>query len=132
MFDQSPVVDVAMVQGVATHLNGITDPTYALVFSTVKPATPGTPVADTPLVTGLFAAASMSGGALTLAQIDPSGDQILVSGDATWVRLFDGSGQWLGDGDVTDETGTGFAKVLGTDGTRLRAGARAKITITLA
>ncbi|WP_395351069.1 hypothetical protein [Variovorax sp. UC122_21] len=132
MFAQGPTVDAAMVQGVAAHINTRANPTYALIFSTTQPSTPGTPVSDTPLVTALFGPASVTAGVLALAQVDASGDQILVSGDATWIRLFDGDGAWLGDGDVTDETGAGFAKVLGTDGTRLRAGARAKITISLA
>ncbi len=126
-FDHSIDANDAMLSGFAALVNADADPAYALIFDTVRPSTPGDPVADTPLVTMLFAvpACVLVGHVLEFAQGDPSGDQILVPGNASWARLYNGNGVWLGDGDVTDSLGVGPLKISGTTGTLLYAGARA-------
>lgn len=127
-FDHSLELNDAMLSGGAdTLINASTDPAYALIFDTTRPVTPGGPVVDTPLVTLLFAmpACSLVAHQLVFFQGEPTGDQILVQGNATWARLFNGDGVWLGDCDVTDALGAGPLKISGTTGTLLYAGARA-------
>lgn len=66
---------------------------------------------------------SMSGGYLRLVQDNP-GDLIALDGEALWARIVNGDGDVALDGDVSDESGDGFFRVGGTEGTELRAGGR--------
>jgi hypothetical protein len=61
---------------------------------------------------------------LVLTQLNAEGDLIALDAAAVWGRMVNGNGDTVLDGDVSDETGDGFFKVGGTDGTMLRAGGR--------
>lgn len=68
--------------------------------------------------------------ALVLQQADAGGDLITAQGSAVWARWVNGAGVIVGEGDVSDATGTGAFKVSGTTGTLLYAGARAILGVT--
>lgn len=61
---------------------------------------------------------------LVLQQSNPAGDLIAANGEVLWGRWENGDGAIVVDGDASDESGTGFFKIEGTDGTALRAGGR--------
>lgn len=64
-------------------------------------------------------------GYLVLTQASGSGDMILVSGQATIGVWATSDGKLVGRGLVTDETGAGHFKLLGSTGTQLYAGGKA-------
>ncbi len=96
-------------------------------YATPKPTVGGDP-GGAPLVQVTLAkpCGFITGGVLTLAQADPSGDMIAASGVALWGRWVNGDGVLMGDGTVSDSApdSTGFFKLAGTSGTMLYAGAR--------
>lgn len=71
-----------------------------------------------------------SDGILTLIPANPAGDVISTSGTVVWGRWVSRSGVVLGDGDVTDETGSGFFKLSGISGTAIYAGGLAILSAT--
>lgn len=91
------------------------------------PATPGAAPAGPPLVEMVLAkpCGTIVANKIVLEQDDPTGDMIAATGAAVYGRWLAGDGDIIGDGDVSDESGTGFFKVAGTSGTMLYAGARA-------
>lgn len=98
------------------------------IFDSSQPAFGGAAGAP-PLVEMILAkpCGSVASGVLVLEQEDPTGDMILVEGDAVWGRWLNGNGDIVADGDVTDDSGSGFFKVAGTAGTHLFPGARARL-----
>lgn len=83
-------------------------------------ATPGaSPLAE---ITLAKPCGSITDAVLTLAQNDTAGDLILLNGAAIWARVVNGNGDFVMDGDVSDEAGDGAFKVAGTTGTALYAG----------
>lgn len=116
-FTQTDALTDAMILGAAAMVDVDSDPGYAIIFDNAAVA----------LVTVVFAQPS---GAFVdhewvFEQGDPSGDIILVQGNADNFALYNGAGTLLGTGDVTDMAGSGTLKVSGTTGTLLYAGARA-------
>jgi len=102
------------------------DPSRIQFFATAQPALGGAAGAA-PLVEVILEkpCGEIVGNVLVLSQAAPGGDLILNEGEALWGRWLNGNGDLVGDGDASDESGTGFFKVSGTDGTLLYAGARA-------
>ncbi len=86
-------------------------------------------VVDVPLVTIILAVpgGNTVDGVLTLVQDDTDGDMIAVTGAATWGLLRAGDGEPMGIGAATGALGAGPFKVVGSTGTDLFAGARAKL-----
>lgn len=109
-------LDAMLVGGIAALLDADADPAYAVLYE-----------GETALVAIVFAkpATTLVDHELVFAQADPSGDQITTQGDADGFELFNGAGELIGSGDVSDATGVGALKISGTNGTRLYAGARA-------
>jgi hypothetical protein len=97
-----------------------------LLYSTTQPL-PGAAEAADPLVTITLAkpCGSLISNLLVLEQDAPAGDLIVNTGAALWGRWINGNGDWMADGDVTDESGAGDFKVVGTAGTTLYAGGKA-------
>lgn len=65
------------------------------------------------------------GGTLLLTQASGGGDMILASGLAATGVWTTSDGKLIGRGLVTDETGSGHFKLLGSTGTQLYAGGKA-------
>lgn len=65
------------------------------------------------------------GGTLLLTQASGGGDMILASGLAARGVWATSDGKLIGRGLVTDETGAGHFKLLGSTGTQLYAGGKA-------
>lgn len=90
------------------------------IYNGTRPANPSVAVStQTKLVDFVLPepafgnAASVSGGAAATANaVTPV--NALAAGTATWFRVFDGDGNALFDGDVSDTTGSGDMKVSST------------------
>lgn len=67
---------------------------------------------------------------LVLAQLDPVGDMVAVTGSAVTGVWVNGNDVLVGAGTVSDEAGSGDFKISGTTGTMLYAGARAILGVT--
>lgn len=69
--------------------------------------------------------ATFAGHQLVISQADPSGDLVLVQGDVSWGRMFNGANVWMLDGDaaVVGADVPGVFQVSATIGTRLFLGA---------
>lgn len=102
-----------------------------MLYGTTQPLPGGSETAD-PLVTITLAkpCGSVTGNLLVLEQNAPAGDLIANTGAALWARWVNGNGDWMADGDVTDESGAGDFKVAGTTGTTLYAGGKAILGTT--
>ena len=102
------------------------DPSRIQYFGTAQPSLGASPGAA-PLVEMVLAkpCGAVIDHVLVLEQADSSGDQIPSPGGAAlWGRWLNGNGELVGDGDCSDDSGTGFFKIAGTAGTTLYAGAR--------
>ena len=86
----------------------------------------------TPLVEVLLAdpPGEIVDGLIVLAQAEPTGDLIAVSGSAASAVWSNAAGEMVARGLVTDETGVGPFKVQGTTGTALYAGGRMVLGVT--
>lgn len=126
MLDISAALNEARLTAVRDYADLGTGNSTISFYSTTRPA-PGAAEAADPLVVIVLAKPSgtVAGGLLLLEQDAVGGDLILNTGDAVWGRWFNGDGDWMADGDVTDEAGDGDFKVAGTAGTTLYAGGRA-------
>lgn len=116
-FTQTQAVsDAMLVGGVAALIDASASAAYATLYEDA-----------TPLVTIVFAqpAVALVDHELVFMQAEVGGDLILVQGDADRFELYNGDDVLLGEGDVSDEMGSGTLKISGTTGTRLYAGARA-------
>lgn len=107
------------------------NPSRIQYFATVQPATGAAP-GGAPLVEMILAkpCGVVVANRLQLVQADSTGDQIMTTGAAVWGRWLNGNGDLVGDGPVSDDSGTGFFKIAGTAGTTLYAGARAILGTT--
>lgn len=107
------------------------NPSKIQLFSTAKPAI-GAAAGGSPLVEMILAkpCGTIVSNKLRLVQADLTGDMIMTSGTAVWGRWLNGNGDLVGDGDLSDDAGTGFFRIAGTAGTILYAGARAILGVT--
>jgi len=96
------------------------------LYASAQPATGAAP-GGVPLVTLVLAkpCGTVTGGVLTLAQADLSGELVMATGSALWARWVNGSDDLVADCTVSDSAGAGDIKLSGTTGTLLYAGARA-------
>lgn len=92
-------------------------------YATTQPDSGEAP-GGSPLVEAVLAkpCGVVSARVLTLAQLEPAGDMIALDGTALWARVVNGNGDFVMDGDVSDDSGTGVFKIAGTTGTLLYAG----------
>lgn len=84
------------------------------VYSGTKPGAGG---AETTLLAAAVLAdpeGTISGGVLTLAQADSSGDIAVATGIASWGRLETADGTWVEDFTVSGPSGSGQVKVTVT------------------
>lgn len=126
-FDLAPALRAAMlVGGVQARLDAGSAACYVQLFGGARPGSPGGSTAEDVLASVVFSqpATELVGDQLVFSPASDSGALVLVTGSATWARLFDGDDIWLGDCDVTDSAGAGPLRVSGTTGTMLYAGAR--------
>ncbi|CAM3328020.1 hypothetical protein [Polaromonas hydrogenivorans] len=86
------------------------------------------PLAELILSTGVGSVSA--GGIITLVQATLTGDLIAHDGTAVWGRWLARDGSLMGDGDLSDESGTGFFKLAGTSGTQIYAGGLAILGTT--
>lgn len=119
----SPALAEARVAATRDFIDLGTLPGRIRFYGNTQPAagaTPGTsPLAE---ITLTKPCGSIADAVLTLTQADAGGDLILANGAAVWARMVNGNGDFVMDGDVSDETGSGSFKVAGTTGTALYAG----------
>lgn len=106
----------ARAQQIINAINAGVGPGTMQFYTATKPATPGAAITtQTLLGTLTFSepAGTITAGQLNFATIidDSSVD---ADGVCTWVRILDGGGNWVMDGDVTDNLGTGFVKMPST------------------
>lgn len=73
---------------------------------------------------------TLVGGVIVLHQLSPTGDQILLGGEAVLGKWFNGDGALHSQGSVSDSLGTGDFRISGTTGTLLYAGAYAVLGTT--
>lgn len=127
-FDISQAHNDYRLAGTALFADLGPNPSKIQLFATAKPAVGGA-AGGAPLVEIILTkpCGSVVAHKLMLTQADSTGDQVMTSGDVLWGRWLNGNGDLVGDGDASDDSGTGFFKLAGTAGTTLYAGARATL-----
>lgn len=101
-------------------------------YATAQPS-PGLDAGGPALATVVLAkpCGTVSGGVLTLAQLDLAGDMATGTGTLLWARWLNGNGVMVADGAVTDDLGTGDFKIAGASGTVIYAGGSVLLGTTL-
>lgn len=125
-FAVSPEHNDARLEGTRAFADTGVQNSRIHLYATAQPATGADP-GGAPLVTMTLTkpCGTVTGGALTLAQSDLSGDLVMDTGSVLWARWVNGNDALVADCTVSDSAGAGDIKLSGTTGTLLYAGARA-------